>query len=751
MGLGPGRYGRPVPDGWAVAGVDCFGLAAGLAAAGTQVRVHADLVALGEAVAAGGRVPDVVLACAEGPDGADQGDAAAAARAVAGQVLRMVQQWLADDRFAAARLVVVTRGAVAVGPGEDVRDLAAAAARGLVRSAQSENPGRLVLADLGTAAEAAGTLVMAVTCGEPELAIRAQAVYGRRLVRAQAGGLLVPPAGDGPWRLDRTERGSVPALALVSCPPAAAPLGEGQVRIAVRAAGLTSRDVQIAQGTHPGTAVLGREIAGVVMEPGPGVTGLTAGDRVLGLAAGGFGPVVVTDARLLARIPVGWSFAQAAALPVSFLPGETDPGRLGQALAQVAGLLAAGELDPLPVRAWDVRRVPEAFRFMSQARHAGRVVLTIPPDPAAPRQAGTVLVTGGTGTLGALVARHLATGHSAVSARALMLASRSGPAAPGVAALAADLAARGAGVRVVACDAADRAALAGLLATIPVGDRLTAVIHTAGVLDDGVTGSLTPARVEAVMRPKADAAWHLHELTAGLDLDAFVLFSSVAAVLGNAGQGNYAAGNEFLDALASRRRTAGLPATSLAWGLWADASAMTGHLDGAAWTRMAGGEMAALAAEEGLALLDLAVGRDEALLVPVRLDLAGLRAQAGRAGDLPPLLHSLVPPRGTLARPAASAAAAQAGSHALREQLAGARSRPGSDAAGSGPGARGRGPGPRLARRDRGVPGLRRARLRLADRAGTAEPSDHCHRSAAARHADLRLSNPGGTGRVLAG
>ena len=186
-----------------------------------------------------------------------------------------------------------------------------------------------------------------------------------------------------------------------------------------------------------------------------------------------------------------------------------------------------------------------------------------------------MLVTGGTGTLGALTARHLA---QTRRARHLLLASRSGPAAPGAAALAADLAGAGADVQVTACDTADRGRWPRSWPRFRPRRPLTGVIHTAGVLDDGVTGSLTPARVDAVMRPKADAAWHLHQLTAGLDLEAFVLFSSGAATFGAAGQGNYAAGNAFLDALAARRRAAGLPGTSLAWGLWSDASGMTGHL-----------------------------------------------------------------------------------------------------------------------------------------------------------------------------
>jgi acyl carrier protein len=325
---------------------------------------------------------------------------------------------------------------------------------------------------------------------------------------------------------------------------------------------------------------------------------------------------------------------------------EAGADRLGQILAQVVGLLAAGELPMLPVRAWDVRRAREAFRFMSQARHTGKLVLMIPP---APRAAGTVLMTGGTGTLGGLVARHLAdTGR----ARGLVLASRSGPAAPRVAALAAALATQGAWVQVAACDAADRDALAGLLARVPEDSPLTGVVHAAGILDDALTGSLTPDRVDAVMRPKADAAWHLHQLTQDLDLDAFVLFSSAAATFGSPGQGNYSAANAFLDGLAARRRAAGLPASSLAWGLWADASAMTSHLTESDRARITSGGVSAMTAAEGLTLLDLAAARDEALLVPARLNLAVLRAGA-QTGVLPALFQGLIPQPGGPARRAA--------------------------------------------------------------------------------------------------
>jgi acyl carrier protein len=487
-------------------GADFLGAAP--AGAGAGIPAYPDLGALAAAVAAGEPAPDAVLACAatgqEDPPSAVE--TAATARQVTGQVLALLKEWLGlpgpeAARLAAARLVIVTTGAVAVTPGEPVTDLPGAAALGLARSAQAENPGRITLADLPAAvggdpaeAVAALTALAAALAGpEPEIAIRGQRAYARRLTR-----------------------------------PAA---------------------------STPGTSTT----------------------------------------------PDGQA-----------VPPEPDASR-----------------------------------------------------PGAAATAGTLLITGGTGTLGGLVARHLARTRPGTR---LLLASRSGPAAPGVAALAADLAAAGASVRVTACDAADRGALAATLAAIPAAAPLAGVIHAAGVLDDGVTEALTPARIDAVMRPKADAAWNLHELTRDARPREFVLFSAGAATFGAAGQGNYAAANSFLDALACHRRALGLPAVSLAWGLWADASGMTGHLSEEERGRISRGGMTALTAAEGLALLDLALARDEALLVPARLDVRGLRALAASGQDVPALWHGLT---GAPARPAAAADGGTEATAALRRQLAG--------------------------------------------------------------------------------
>ncbi|WP_189711536.1 type I polyketide synthase, partial [Streptomyces anandii] len=437
-----------------------------------------DLSALVSATGTGTPVPATVLVpCPSTPSGGPRPQTAADAHELTRWALALAQEWLADDRFAGSRLVFVTRGAVAVAGGEDVTDVAAAAVWGLVRSAETENPGRFGLIDLDATDPATSPAVprAALTCAEPELAVRA----------AGTGSTLLAP------RLIRT--------------------------------------------------------------------------------------VEATQA------------------------------------AETAG--AAG--------ATEVVEAPEAA-----ARQ------TRPLDPH-----GTVLITGGTGTLGAVCARHLVREHGV---RHLLLAGRRGSAAAGVTELVAELAELGADVKVAACDASDREALATLLASVPEEHPLTAVVHTAGVLDDGVLPALTPDRLDGVLRPKADAAWHLHELTSELDLSAFVLFSAAAGVLGSAGQANYAAANAFLDALAQHRAAQGLPATSLAWGLWAEASGITGGLDETDLRRMARAGMGSLSSAEGMELFDSALRADRALLVPARLELTAIREAATTTGSVPPLFRALV-------------------------------------------------------------------------------------------------------------
>ncbi|MFC8042056.1 type I polyketide synthase [Nocardia sp. NPDC057353] len=670
------------------------------------------------------------------PDDRDPADAV-------GRVLELVQSRLQAPET--TPLVVLTDHAVGVQPGDPVHP-AAAAVWGLVRSVQTEHPGRVVLIDSDSTTS--GTeLLRASVAGEPEVAVRDGVLYTPRLVPETAAGLELPGTA---WRLTPGADGSLESVSAE--PVAAAAVGAGEVRVRVLAAGVNFRDVLIGLGLYPGAAVLGSEGAGVVEEVGAEVTGIEVGDRVMGLFVGGFGPSVVVDRRTVTSIPAGWSFAQAASVPVVFLtawyglrdlaqvrsgerllihaaaggvgmaatqlarlwgldvcatasPGKwaavdveriassrelgfgrvlgevdvvlnsltgefldeslsmlgaggrlidmgkldvRDPGevaerypgvryrrfdlaeagldRIQQMLAELAALFESGALSPLPTRSWDARRAVDALRFVQQARHIGKVVLTI-PQPW--NTEGTVLITGGTGVLGAALARHLA----ATGTTGLVLTSRRGADAPGAAELIAELAGAGAAVEVVACDVADRQAVAALLTGIP---KLTAVVHAAGVLDDGVVESLTPRQVRSVLAAKADAARHLHELIGERTL---VLFSSAAAAFGNAGQANYAAANAYLDALATARRAQGLPAVSIGWGLWEQASAMTGALTGADHARMIRGGMRPLPTSRGLALFDAAVTGAATAVLAIDLDHGALRRHPE---TIHPLLRDLV-------------------------------------------------------------------------------------------------------------
>ncbi|WP_345600236.1 type I polyketide synthase, partial [Streptomyces coacervatus] len=283
------------------------------------------------------------------------------------------------------------------------------------------------------------------------------------------------------------------------------------------------------------------------------------------------------------------------------------------------------------------------------------------PEDGAWTPKGAVLVTGGTGALGAEVARWLAgngAGH-------LVLTSRRGAQAPGAAELEAELVAAGARVTIAACDVADREALARLLE--PLRSELTAVIHTAGVLDDGVLDGLTPERFERVWQAKADSARHLHELTRDLDLSAFVLFSSISGTLGSSGQANYAAANAYLDALAQQRRTDGLPATSIAWGAWAAGMAADDDMA----ERMRRGGVPPMAVDPAIRALRQAVDSGEAVLTVADFDwerlTPGLVAvrPSPFIGDLPEVRRVLDNTDGLAAGSAGSSAGAP-----LAERLA---------------------------------------------------------------------------------
>jgi 5-hydroxydodecatetraenal polyketide synthase CpkA len=414
------------------------------ASAGLELGCHRDLASLQSSLGEGASAPELVLIDAKTLAKGDE--LAMSVHQATEQTLELLQGWIASERLAASKLVLVTERAVAV-TGQEAPDLALAALVGLVRSAQSEHPGRFGLLDLDRGGLAKDALCGALISEEPELALRGGLLYGPRLVRLQA------------------------------------------------------------EEHH---------------------------------------------------------------------------------------------YEPTPIDAQ-----------------------------------GTVLITGGTGGLGALLARHLVSEHGV---ERLLLVSRSGFKAQGAKALQAELRELGCDVRIAACDVSSKARLGELLASIPAEHALSTVIHTAGVLDDGVIASLDGERLSRVMAPKVDAAINLHELAGQAEL---IFFSSAVAAVGSPGQGNYAAANAFLDALAASRHAKGLPGMSLAWGAWEQAAGMAGELGEADRVRFERQGIAALSDEQGLELFDIARGIGEPLLLPVRLETAALRAQA-KAGLLPAILSGLI-------------------------------------------------------------------------------------------------------------
>ncbi|MET8842361.1 amino acid adenylation domain-containing protein [Streptomyces rubiginosohelvolus] len=340
----------------------------------------------------------------------------------------------------------------------------------------------------------------------------------------------------------------------------------------------------------------------------------------------------------------GWGFLRSAQMerPDRFalvdVAGLAEPA--GERIAAAAAVALRRNQPLLAVRG-DRLLVPR----LGPVTGDGDTASPVPGiDPA-----GTALITGGTGVLAGIVARHLVVEHGV---RDLVLAGRRGGSASGAPELCAELTALGARVSVVACDVADRTALAALLAAIPADRPLRTVIHAAGVLDDAVLAELTPGRLERVFRPKVDAAWLLHSLTRDLGVTTFVSFSSVAGVLVGAGQANYAAANAFLDGLTQRRRALGLPAVSFAWGLWETDSGMTGHLGAAERAALRRSGLIPMPPAGALELFDAAL----ACPLPVTV-LAHLDTGALSSGEPQPVARALAVRR----RPAAAGAVAGAG------------------------------------------------------------------------------------------
>ncbi|MEC9464557.1 MAG: SDR family NAD(P)-dependent oxidoreductase, partial [Myxococcota bacterium] len=300
---------------------------------------------------------------------------------------------------------------------------------------------------------------------------------------------------------------------------------------------------------------------------------------------------------------------------------EAGPDRIQAILLELAKLFESGDLKPLPLLSFPMKRISGVFRFMAQARHMGKLVLVPGGEKSVVPRQGTVLVTGGMGALGQHVARWLVREHGVEH---IILTSRRGPTAPGAEQLVQEIAAMGASAEVIACDVSKRDDVARLLTLIPAERPLRGVIHSAGVLDDGLLADLNSERLAKVLAPKVGGAWQLHVLTKQADLDFFVLFSSIAGVMGGAAQANYAAANTFLDGLAAYRQARGLPGVSIAWGPWAEGG-MAANLSATDRARMERQGFSPIDASTGMALLDASIRAEGSLAVATALDTRRLQ------------------------------------------------------------------------------------------------------------------------------
>ncbi len=668
--------------------------------------------------------------------------------------LCQIQALLREKRLSQSELIWVTQRAIATSSDDFVSSLAHASLWGLLRSAHSEYPTRKIRLLDTDGWEENEFLRRAISASdEPECVLRGKRILAPRLVSIHKKVNLLEPAKDtSDWCLEVGSNGTLAGLQIKRSQEALRPLGANEVRIKVRALGLNFLDVvrtldMLSLSDRPFLA----EASGIVSEVGESVRELQVGDRVMGLLHTSGGPIAISDEFLLTKLPQGFSFVQAATIPVNFLtayyalldlgrlqkgenvlihaatggtgmaavqlarhvgaevfataspskwlvlkeqgfddthiassrdlefeptflthsegsgvdvvlnslthkfvdaslrllplggrflemgkidirdpeqvikdhPGviyrsldlmSAGPERIREMFQELVKLFESGALTPLPHNAYDLRQAPSAFRFMANAQHTGKVVLLLPPEQ---RSDGTILLTGGTGELGSLVSRHLARKHGW---KHLVLTSRRGMEAPGVAELKAELEELGVSVTIAACDVTDLRSLSKVLDAIPNEAPLRGVIHCSGVLEDASLMTQSSESLANALAPKIRGAWNLHKLTQQSELDFFILFSSIAGVFGSPGQSNYAAANTFLDAFAAHRRKQGLAGQSLAWGLWEQqGTGMTAHLSAAKLIQMEKQGICTLSHKQGLTLLDAAIARPETLLLPAHL------------------------------------------------------------------------------------------------------------------------------------
>jgi acyl transferase domain-containing protein/NADPH:quinone reductase-like Zn-dependent oxidoreductase/acyl carrier protein/SAM-dependent methyltransferase len=518
----------------------------------------------------------------------------------------------------AGRIVAVGAGVEGLHVGQEVVALSA----GTFRTYLTTEAALVVPKPEGLTFSEAATAPVAFLTAEYALGHLARLAPGERvLIHAAAGGV-------GLAAVQVAKRAGAEILATAGSPEKRAFLESLGVRHVMDSRSLAFADEVRARTAGEGVEVVLNSLSGEFISRSLGV--LRAGGRFLEIGKAGI-----------------WTAEQMAAArkDVAYFPiylGDVDPELLRAMLRRVMDDLAAGALTPLPIRSFPFAEAASAFRYMAQAKHIGKIVL-IPENagPPAIRGDATYLVTGGLGSLGLLVARWLVDR----GARHLALVGRRG-ATEEARGVVAELERAGAQVAVAAVDVAREDEIARLVAGIDARmPPLRGVIHAAGVLDDGMVRQQSWERFERVLAPKMAGAWNLHGVTRDRELDFFVLFSSAASLLGWPGQGNYAAANAFLDALAHHRRGAGLPAVSINWGPWGGVG-MAASLDPRAQARRTQQGIALLPTEGALVSLERLLGHRSPQVAVLALDLSkALEALPAARGPLFADLVRTVPPQ----------------------------------------------------------------------------------------------------------